>query len=287
MNENIFAENLIKLRTGKSLTQEEAAASLGISNKTLSKWENGSSSPDLDMLVKLAQFYDTTTDSLLGISDSGKKSYIDVINEEFDQLEGSAVLERTFPMHFDTIRSLFRRLTVLNDDNPVIPEKPWDYSSSRSKIQVRTFFDFMVASDDVNMSVTLYGNKNNWAWLECEEKRAETEKIFAFLANDDALRLCKLIHTDGFPDHFTADYVGGLLGISEECAAEILEKSCEAKLCTKEVAHLVEGEKNLYVSWGDGKIMSLIALAFEHMTGHESYDYCYGGAAKMITKGEE
>ena len=284
MNENIFAENLIRLRTEKSLTQEEASAALGISNKTLSKWENGSSSPDLDMLVKLAQFYDTTTDSLLGISDSGKKSYIDVINEEFDQLEGSDVLERTFSMHFDTFCSLFRRL---DGDSPVIPEKPWDFSSARSKIQVRTFFDFMVASDDVNMSVTLYGNRNNWSWLDSEEKRAETEKIFTFLANDNALRLCKLIHTDGFPGHFTADYIASLLGVTEEDAAVLLEKSCEIKLCTKETAHLMEGEKNLYVSWGDGKIMSLIALAFEHMTGHESYNYCYGGPAKMITKGEE
>lgn len=41
MNEHGFAQTLCSLRTDRGLTQETVAAALGISPKTLSKWENG------------------------------------------------------------------------------------------------------------------------------------------------------------------------------------------------------------------------------------------------------
>ena len=45
MNESIFAKTLCSLRTEAGETQETVAAALGISPKTLSKWENGASEP--------------------------------------------------------------------------------------------------------------------------------------------------------------------------------------------------------------------------------------------------
>ena len=72
MYECKIAEKLVELRTSKGVTQEDVAQSLSISNKTVSKWENGASTPDLSMLVELSKYYGVTTDTLLGLSD---KSY--------------------------------------------------------------------------------------------------------------------------------------------------------------------------------------------------------------------
>ena len=61
--ENInVGSKLAELRNSLSLTQDEVATSLGISNKTLSKWENGMSEPNLTMLSKLAEYYSVSTD---------------------------------------------------------------------------------------------------------------------------------------------------------------------------------------------------------------------------------
>ena len=50
-----LAERLLTLRTERGLTQEEAAEKIGVSNKTYSKWETGSTSPDIETVVKLSQ----------------------------------------------------------------------------------------------------------------------------------------------------------------------------------------------------------------------------------------
>ena len=50
---------LKKLRNEKGLTQEELAESFGVTDRTVSRWENGRNLPDLGLLVELADFYDT------------------------------------------------------------------------------------------------------------------------------------------------------------------------------------------------------------------------------------
>ena len=65
MSECKIGEMLVKLRTAKGLTQDEVAQSLSVSNKTVSKWENSASMPDLPMLMELSQYFGVTTDALL------------------------------------------------------------------------------------------------------------------------------------------------------------------------------------------------------------------------------
>ena len=70
MQEYSIAKKLVELRTKAGVTQEQVAKALSISNKTVSKWENGTSSPDLSMVVALARYYDVSTDVLLGLTES-------------------------------------------------------------------------------------------------------------------------------------------------------------------------------------------------------------------------
>ncbi len=59
---------LIKtLRKQKGITQKELAEQLQVSFQTVSKWENGITAPDISYLPKLAEFFNVSTDVLLGI----------------------------------------------------------------------------------------------------------------------------------------------------------------------------------------------------------------------------
>ncbi|MBR3949628.1 MAG: helix-turn-helix transcriptional regulator [Oscillospiraceae bacterium] len=49
------------------LTQDALAERLGVTAQAVSKWENDQSCPDIAMLPKLAELFDTTTDQLLGV----------------------------------------------------------------------------------------------------------------------------------------------------------------------------------------------------------------------------
>ena len=59
-------ENIKKARKTKGLSQEELAAKLNVVRQTVSKWENGLSVPDSDLLISLAAALDTSVSALLG-----------------------------------------------------------------------------------------------------------------------------------------------------------------------------------------------------------------------------
>lgn len=61
----MFGENLKKLRKEKGLSQQEVALRLHVVRQTVSKWEQGLSVPDADLLVKLADVLETDVSHLL------------------------------------------------------------------------------------------------------------------------------------------------------------------------------------------------------------------------------
>lgn len=60
-----ISSNLTKLRKKKKLTQLELANKFNFSDKTISKWESGESLPNIEVLCKLAEFYNLTLNDLI------------------------------------------------------------------------------------------------------------------------------------------------------------------------------------------------------------------------------
>lgn len=56
---------LAQLRRERNLTQEQLGTELGVSNKTISRWENGNYMPPIDMFQALSAFYDVSINELL------------------------------------------------------------------------------------------------------------------------------------------------------------------------------------------------------------------------------
>ena len=53
------------LRKEKNLTQEQLAEQLGVSGRTVSRWETGNNMPDISLLVEIAEFYEVTIPELI------------------------------------------------------------------------------------------------------------------------------------------------------------------------------------------------------------------------------
>lgn len=62
-------ENIRNLRLDNGYTQKQIAEMLGISQNTYSQYEIGVLNYPVDVVIKLADFYGTTTDYLLGRTD--------------------------------------------------------------------------------------------------------------------------------------------------------------------------------------------------------------------------
>lgn len=73
MNQQKIGTFLKELRNEKSLTQEQLAEKLGVSRRTVSRWETGSNMPDFDILIEMSDYYDVDLRELLdGERKSGK-----------------------------------------------------------------------------------------------------------------------------------------------------------------------------------------------------------------------
>ena len=81
-----FGNRIKALRRKMNLTQEELAERLNVSFQTISKWETNASLPDVTMFPLLANFFNVTTDELLGVDLSKKQAKIDKIIKEYDRL---------------------------------------------------------------------------------------------------------------------------------------------------------------------------------------------------------
>lgn len=65
MNAKVFGATIMRLRKEKGYTQAELAEKLHISDKTVSKWENGLGYPDIAQIPAIANLFGVTTDYLL------------------------------------------------------------------------------------------------------------------------------------------------------------------------------------------------------------------------------
>jgi len=86
-----FAVVLGKLRREKGLSQRQAATELGISQALLSHYENDAREPKLDFVVKVCDYYEVTTDYILGRTKErgdGTARLSVKVNEIVDMLEG-------------------------------------------------------------------------------------------------------------------------------------------------------------------------------------------------------
>lgn len=66
---NKFQERIKELRQESGVTRAQLAEMLQVSVRLISYWENGERECSFDMLIRIAEFFQTTTDYLLGVTD--------------------------------------------------------------------------------------------------------------------------------------------------------------------------------------------------------------------------
>ena len=95
MNQTAIGSYIARKRKEQNLTQEQLAQQLGVSNKTISKWENGTCMPDYSIIQKLCDALGVTLPELMDGEDAAENS-VRVYDDEqiFDLLRRTQELER-------------------------------------------------------------------------------------------------------------------------------------------------------------------------------------------------
>ncbi len=106
-------ENLKKLREQKNITQTKVSVDIEISQELVSQYELGKSKPTIENLIKLANYFNCSTDYLLGLTDiSTKINNIDKQNIEIANIiEQYKTLSNENKEH---LKSYLNHLTIEN-----------------------------------------------------------------------------------------------------------------------------------------------------------------------------
>ena len=80
-------ENIKKLRIARSISQVELANALHVSKQCVSNWENDNIQPSVEMLIKIAKFFDVSTDYLLDLGDNESISVAGLTDKEIAHIK--------------------------------------------------------------------------------------------------------------------------------------------------------------------------------------------------------
>lgn len=143
----MLSENIKALRKSKGLSQEELAVKLNVVRQTISKWEQGLSVPDSDMLISISEALETPVSVLLGETvPEPKPDDLKVISEKLEIINIQLARRKTARreiIHWSLITlcvvivTIFGVLIALNS-----PYLGWDYNESETAVMGFGFHAF-------------------------------------------------------------------------------------------------------------------------------------------------
>lgn len=143
----MLSENIKSIRKSKGLSQEELAIKLNVVRQTVSKWEQGLSVPDSDLLISISEALETPVSTLLGETVTEEKAddlkaiseKLEVINLQLARRKAT----RRKALHWFFIAlcavtvATFAALAVINS-----PYLGWDYSDPETAVFGAAFHVF-------------------------------------------------------------------------------------------------------------------------------------------------
>lgn len=151
-----FAERLTALRENTGKKRQEVADDLKISRASLEYYEKGKRKPDIEVLVRLADYYGVSTDYLLGLSD------VSTTDKDIKFICNYTGLSETSVKILNSANDLFK-LEYMQVINFLIEEIGLSYANETIEInenvigKIADYFFYDYAAEKQNVCVTSFG----------------------------------------------------------------------------------------------------------------------------------
>lgn len=132
-----FAENLTKLRKRLNLSQENLAEICNVSRQSVSKWENGTSEPDIMTLIQLARILEVSVDTLVGndeTEDYNKKDFEERVSKKMATISDEEIRECVAgEVAVEYIQEMLSEMNEQGLDSKSMVDRLYQFTSSISE----------------------------------------------------------------------------------------------------------------------------------------------------------
>lgn len=122
-----LGNNIKKYRKDRKITQEQLAEVLGVSDQAVSRWENGTTYPDIELLPTIALYFGVTVDDLMGMEAFKDESDIaDILKKRQELKNRGEVIKscellrkavKRYPKNYELLSMLVYDLEFANTDD--------------------------------------------------------------------------------------------------------------------------------------------------------------------------
>lgn len=190
-----IGETIKELRKERDITQEEFADIIGVSSQSVSRWENNCCYPDIELIPIIAEYFEISTDRLLGIDDTKEKEAINAYLQAYQEaISKGDIYEciriarngvKEFPNNYVLLDKLMYALFVSGDEDGNIPE--WKENMEKYDDEITALGErIMKYCPDQNIRLAATARL---AFNHCEHGRKEIGKqIYSTLPSMDSSR---------------------------------------------------------------------------------------------------
>lgn len=183
-----IGEQISRLRKQKGLSQDEFANVLKVSRQTISNWENEKSYPDLEMIVKISDYFEVSVDELLkqnkttGVQKYTKKKWrFEILVTILTVIIGSCMI--LLVARYFEIRSRFRdvKFTMSDSKTYQVSEPVINVANAYFTVPESRQLDLEINAqiDDGELHVLITdSNKQNWYQLDGQSIEDEQTLYF-------------------------------------------------------------------------------------------------------------
>ncbi len=171
-----IGSNIKKYRKQRKITQEQLAEVLGVSDQAVSRWENGTTYPDIELLPTIALYFRVTLDELMGMEAIKDESDIEDILKQRKEFKtrGEVVKSyemlreavKRYPNNFELILALISDLQFANAEG----DETWH----KNLLEAEGLIDRVLneCTDSEQCKKATIAKMWNCLWLERREEAA-------------------------------------------------------------------------------------------------------------------
>lgn len=287
-----IGENIKRLRKERDITQEEFAEVLGVSCQSVSRWENNTCYPDIELVPTIAEFFGISTDKLMGVDDIEVKKAVERYLDDFQSAISVGNIDEcirvaragvaAFPNNYALLNKLMYALFCAGSDDADIPN--WKENMEKYDAEITLLGErIMKYCDDIEIKLEA---TSRLAFQHCEMGRKaigraiyetlppimQCREMAIWWALDEYEKLPHLRKYIRKGYSVLADglwRLGGILSKDEPAKAiEVYKKY-------QELSDLVnDGQKDVYPSWAGANINKCISALYAKLgQNEEAFEY--------------